>query len=144
MAVLVLALTSATGIGSVMHYSVTMMTEAGLVGARANVADAAMRVCGLLAALVSAAFIDRRGRAFVLKIGTAGAAVALAALGSLFLALARYRFGNCRFHGGSRNERGRSGVVDYLRIDVVETSVYAKSGTFGSAADVLTDSFMSF
>ena len=87
LAMVVLALTSATGIGSVMHYSVTMMTEAGLVGARANVADAAMRVCGLLAALVSAAFIDRRGRAFVLKIGTAGAAMALAALGSLFLAL---------------------------------------------------------
>ena len=87
LAVVVLALTSATGIGSVMHYSVTMLSAAGLSGARANVADAAMRVCGLLAALLSAAFIDRRGRAFVLKVGTAGAVVALAAAGGLFLAL---------------------------------------------------------
>jgi len=87
LAMVVLALTSATGIGSVMHYSVTMMTEAGLTGSSANAADAVMRVCGLVAALLSAAFIDRRGRAFVLKIGTAGAAVALFAAGALFFGL---------------------------------------------------------
>ena len=87
LAMVVLALTSATGIGSVMHYSVTMMTEAGLTGSSANAADAVMRVCGLVAALLSAVFIDRRGRAFVLKIGTAGAAVALFAAGALFFGL---------------------------------------------------------
>ena len=87
LAMVVLALTSATGIGSVMHYSVTMMTEAGLTGSSANAADALMRVCGLVAALLSAAFIDRRGRAFFLKIGTAGAAVALFAAGALFFGL---------------------------------------------------------
>ena len=70
-----------------MHYSVTMMTEAGLTGSSANAADALMRVCGLVAALLSAAFIDRRGRVFVLKIGTAGAAVALFAAGALFFGL---------------------------------------------------------
>ena len=87
LAMVVLALTSATGIGSVMHYSVTMMTEAGLTGSSANAADAVMRVCGLVAALLSAVFIDRRGRAFVLKIGTAGAAVTLFAAGGLFFGL---------------------------------------------------------
>ena len=87
LAMVILALTSATGIGSVMHYSVTMMTEAGLTGSSANAADAVMRVCGLVAALLSAVFIDRRGRAFVLKIGTAGAAVTLFAAGALFFGL---------------------------------------------------------
>ena len=87
LAMVVLALTSATGIGSVMHYSVTMMTEAGLTGSSANAADAVMRVCGLVAALLSAVFIDRRGMAFVLKIGTAGAAVTLFAAGGLFFGL---------------------------------------------------------
>lgn len=87
LAMVVLALTSATGIGLVMHYSVTMMTEAGLTGSSPNAADAVMRVCGLVAALLSAVFIDRRGRAFVLKIGTAGAAVTLFAAGGLFFGL---------------------------------------------------------
>ena len=87
LAMVVLALTSATGIGSVVHYSVTMMTEAGLTGSSANAADAVMRVCGLVAALLSAVFIDRRGRAFVLKIGTAGAAVTLFAAGAMFFGL---------------------------------------------------------
>ena len=87
LAMVVLALTSATGIGSVMHYSVTMMTEAGLTGSSANAADVVMRVCGLVAALLSAVFSDRRGRAFVLKIGTAGAAVTLFAAGGLFFGL---------------------------------------------------------
>ena len=87
LAMVVLALTSATGIGSVMHYSVTMMAEAGLTGSSANAVDAVMRVCGLVAALLSAAFIDRRGRAFVLKIGTAGSAVSLFSAGALFFGL---------------------------------------------------------
>lgn len=87
LAMVVLALTSATGIGSVVHYSVTMMTEAGLTGSSANAADAVMRVCGLVAALLSAVFIDRRGMAFVLKIGTAGVAVTLFAAGGLFFGL---------------------------------------------------------
>ena len=98
LAMAVLALTSATGIGSVMHYSVTMMTEAGLTGSSANAADAVMRVCGLVAALLSAAFIDRRGRAFVLKIGTAGAAVTLFAAGALFFGL---KWGLSPFLGAS-------------------------------------------
>ena len=85
--VIVLALTSATGIGAVMHYSVTMMSDAGLSGAQANAADAVMRVAGLLAALLSAAFIDRRGRAFVLKIGTFGATIALFAIACIFALL---------------------------------------------------------
>ncbi|MBR3957197.1 MAG: MFS transporter [Kiritimatiellae bacterium] len=98
LAMVVLALTSATGIGSVMHYSVTMMTEAGLTGSSANAADAVMRVCGLVAALLSAAFIDRRGRAFVLKIGTAGSAVSLFAAGALFFGL---KWGLSPFLGAS-------------------------------------------
>ena len=98
LAMVVLALTSATGIGSVVHYSVTMMTEAGLTGSSANAADAVMRVCGLVAALLSAVFIDRRGRAFVLKIGTAGAAVTLFAAGALFFGL---KWGLSPFLGAS-------------------------------------------
>ena len=86
-AVVVLALTSATGIGAVMHYSVMMMSEAGLAGTYSNSADAAMRIAGLLASLISAAFIDRKGQRFVLRIGTAGATCALFALSGIFLAL---------------------------------------------------------
>jgi hypothetical protein len=98
LAMVVLALTSTTGIGSVVHYSVTMMAEAGLTGSSANAADAVMRVCGLVAALFSAAFIDRRGRAFVLKIGTAGSAVSLFAAGVLFFGL---KWGLSPFFGAS-------------------------------------------
>jgi len=98
LAMVVLALTSATGIGSIVHYSVTMMTEAGLTGSSANAADAVMRVCGLVAALLSAVFIDRRGRMFVLKIGTAGSAVSLFAAGALFFGL---KWGLSPFLGAS-------------------------------------------
>ena len=86
LSVVILALTSATGIGSVMHYSVTVMSRAGLPGAQANAADAVMRVAGLLAALLSAAFIDRRGRIFVLKTGTFGAFLSMLSLACLFAA----------------------------------------------------------
>ena len=87
LAVVVLALTSATGIGVIMHYSVVILSSAGLAGAWANGADAAMRVAGLLAALLSAMVIDRLGRRFVLRVGTAGSAVSLFAAGALFFGL---------------------------------------------------------
>lgn len=87
LAVAVLALTSATGVGAILHYSVLLLDAAGLRGSAANLADGGLRTVGLLAAGASMAAIGRKGRRFVLCVGTSGAAAFLAASAALFALL---------------------------------------------------------
>lgn len=87
LAVAVLALTSATGVGAILHYSVLLLDAVGLRGSAANLADGGLRTVGLLAAGASMAVIGRKGRRFVLRVGTSGAAASLAASAALFALL---------------------------------------------------------
>lgn len=84
LAVLVLAFTQATGINSVLNYSVKVFQQAGLEGTTANCADFAIKVVNCLMTVVAMTLVDRKGRKFLLKIGTAGIVVGLLGTGYLF------------------------------------------------------------
>lgn len=84
LAVLVLAFTQATGINSVLNYSVKVFQQGGLEGSTANVADMAIKVVNCLMTIVAMKLVDRKGRKFLLKIGTAGIVVGLMGTGFLF------------------------------------------------------------
>ena len=84
LAVLVLAFTQATGINSVLNYSVKVFQQAGLEGTTANWADFTIKVVNCLMTIVAMMLVDRKGRKFLLKIGTAGIVVGLLGTGFLF------------------------------------------------------------
>lgn len=84
LAVLVLAFTQATGINSVLNYSVKVFQQAGLEGTTANWADFAIKVVNCLMTVVAMTLVDRKGRKFLLKIGIAGIVVGLLGTGYLF------------------------------------------------------------
>ncbi len=84
LAVLVLAFTQATGINSVLNYSVKVFQQAGLEGTAANYADNAIKVVNCLMTIVAMILVDRKGRKFLLKLGTAGIVVGLLGTGYLF------------------------------------------------------------
>ncbi|WP_417205515.1 MFS transporter [Akkermansia sp.] len=84
LAVLVLAFTQATGINSVLNYSVKVFQQAGLEGTTANWADFTIKVVNCLMTIVAMILVDRKGRKFLLKIGTAGIVVGLLGTGFLF------------------------------------------------------------
>lgn len=86
-AIAALALTSAMGAGVIRNYSVVVFGSVGLLGAWANAADVGLRISGLVAVVLSMAFIDRRGRRFVLRFGTAGACVSLLAMAAVLAVL---------------------------------------------------------
>ena len=81
--------TQASGINSVMNYSVVIMQKAGLAGTGANWADTVIKLTNFLMTLVAIALVDRKGRKFLLMMGATGIAVGLASVGSVFLALSR-------------------------------------------------------
>ncbi len=84
LACLILALTQATGINSILAYVVTILNQAGLPGATANVADVALKVLNAVMTVAAVALVDRKGRKFLLMLGSGGIVLALMAAGLLF------------------------------------------------------------
>ncbi len=85
LACLVLAFTQATGINSVLAYAVNILNQAGLPGAVANGADVAIKLLNALMTVVALVLVDRKGRKFLLMLGTGGITVALLCAALLFV-----------------------------------------------------------
>ena len=84
LACLVLAFTQATGINSVLAYAVNILNQAGLPGAAANGADVAIKLLNAVMTVVALLLVDRKGRKFLLMLGSGGICVALLASSMLF------------------------------------------------------------
>ncbi len=85
LACLVLACTQATGINSVLAYAVTILHQAGLPGAVANGADVAIKLLNAVMTVVALLLVDRKGRKFLLMLGSGGIALALLSAALLFV-----------------------------------------------------------
>ena len=90
LAVAVLTLNKTTGMSSVTSYSVMIFQKAGFAGTLGNVGDFAIKLTNLVVTFVAAALIDRVGRTWLLKIGTAGMTIGLAAIGGVLLVIERF------------------------------------------------------
>ena len=90
LAVLVLTFNKTTGMSSVTSYSVVIFNKAGFAGSLGNVGDFAIKLTNLLMTVVAAALVDRKGRTFLLKLGTGGMTLGLFLIGLVFLAIERF------------------------------------------------------
>ena len=86
-ALLVMCFTQATGVNSLLNYSVVILQKAGSEGISANVADAVIKLANFVMTAVALALIDRKGRKTLLTIGTSGVVVGLLLAGAVFLAV---------------------------------------------------------
>lgn len=109
LAVVVLACTQATGINSVLNYSVKIFQQSGLQGEMANMADLSIKVVNMLMTIVAVSLVDRKGRTFLLKMGTLGIIAGLAGVGAMFLSI----------------ENSRTDVTDYVK-GLVRDNAYVK------------------
>ena len=87
LAVVILACNQATGINSMQYYALKMFQDAGLSNAAANVGFTAFTAVMLAMTALACAFVDRKGRKFLLKLGTVGIIASLCAAGSVFVAV---------------------------------------------------------
>lgn len=100
LAVVILACTQATGINSVLNYSVEVFQQAGL-DSMSGVADIAIKVTNVIMTLVAMTLVDKKGRKFLLKLGTIGIIVGLVGVGASF-----YSF-----------EGDRTSVMDKVKVE---------------------------
>lgn len=66
----VLILNQATGINSILNYSVNIFREAGLQGEAANWSDLIIKFINLSVTTFAVLLVDKKGRKFLLKVGT--------------------------------------------------------------------------
>ena len=90
LAVAVLTLNKTTGMSSVTSYSVMIFQKAGFAGTLGNAGDLAIKLTNLVVTLGAASLVDKVGRTWLLKIGTAGMTIGLAAIGGVLLAIERF------------------------------------------------------
>lgn len=89
LALAVLTLNKLIGFGCVVPYAVVLFQKAGLSGALGNCGDLAFKVVNLVVTVFVVGLVDKKGRTFLLRIGTAGLSASLAVIGILFFAFER-------------------------------------------------------
>ncbi len=85
LAVVILACNQATGVNSVLAYIVDVLRQAGLEGAYANRGDLVVKILNMVMTIFAMILVDRKGRKFLLKLGTSGIIVGLLGVALLFL-----------------------------------------------------------
>jgi len=91
LACLVLSFNQTTGINSVLAFLVLILKQAGLSATHATQGDVVVKVINCVMTLVGVALVDRRGRKFLLRLGTGGIVVAFLAAGLLFWGVESHR-----------------------------------------------------
>ena len=89
LAIVILACNQTTGINSVLNYTVKIFQETGLKGEFANWSDLTIKIVNMVMTIVACALVDKKGRKFLLKLGTSGIILGLCGVGTVFLAIQR-------------------------------------------------------
>ncbi|HVU35708.1 MAG TPA: MFS transporter [Opitutaceae bacterium] len=95
LACIVLACNQATGVNSIIGYSTTILLQSGLSDLHAHEGYVGLTLVNFLVTIGGVVLVDRKGRKFLLSIGTAGIVVSLLIVGLLFRQTERQRI-DCR------------------------------------------------
>ncbi len=88
---MILACNQATGINSIIGYNTNILLQSGLSDVQAHWGYVIFTIVNFLMTMASVMLVDRKGRKFLLSLGTAGIIVALVGTGFLFRNTERLR-----------------------------------------------------
>ncbi len=84
LACVILACNQATGVNSIIGYNPTILLQAGLNDEQAHLGYLVLTIVNFLGTIGAIVLVDRKGRKFLLSLGSAGIVVSLLAVGLLF------------------------------------------------------------
>jgi len=91
LACVILACNQATGINSILGYNTTILLQGGLSDLQAHWGYVILTLVNFLLTIGGILLVDRKGRKFLLSLGSAGIIVSLVAVGALFRQTERHR-----------------------------------------------------
>ena len=95
LACVILACNQATGVNSIIGYNTNILLQAGLSDVQAHWGYVILTTVNFLLTMVGVALVDKRGRKFLLSVGSAGIIVSLVAVGLIFRSTEKLRV-DCR------------------------------------------------
>jgi MFS transporter, SP family, solute carrier family 2 (myo-inositol transporter), member 13 len=84
LACIILACNQATGVNSIIIYNTTIFLQSGFNDHQAHLGNFFFTVTNFLATIGAIALVDRKGRKFLLSLGSAGVIVSLLCVGTMF------------------------------------------------------------
>ena len=84
LACVILACNQATGVNSIIGYNATILIQAGLDDKQAHLGYAVLTLVNFLMTMIGVVLVDRKGRKFLLSLGSAGVIASLVAVGLVF------------------------------------------------------------
>ncbi len=85
LACIILACTQATGVNSIIAYNINILSQSGLSDLAAHWGYVAFTIVNFVMTFIGVTLVDRKGRKFLLTLGTAGIMASLIFTGTLFL-----------------------------------------------------------
>ena len=95
LACVILACNQATGVNSIIGYNTNIFLQAGLSDVQAHWGYVILTLVNFMLTIVGVLLVDRRGRKFLLSVGSAGIIVSLVAVGLIFRSTEKLRV-DCR------------------------------------------------
>ncbi len=123
LAVVILACNQATGVNSVLAYIVDVLRQAGLDGAYANWGDLVVKILNMVMTIFAMLLVDRKGRKFLLKLGTSGIIIGLLGVALLFV----------------NSERKMTDVTEKIASNVARYAVEIEEPVLKAGAEVLDE-----
>jgi len=131
LACVILACNQATGINSIIGYNATILIQAGLSDKEAHLGYLFLTVVNFVMTIGAIMLVDRKGRKFLLSLGSAGIIVALLCVGSVFNKTEKLRV-DCREAVQQRvNPVEQSAVIPYN--ENAASAFLASAGDAGKA-----------
>jgi hypothetical protein len=91
LACVILACNQATGVNSIIGYNTTILLQSGLSDVQAHWGYVVLTLVNFLLTIAGVLLVDRKGRRFLLSLGSAGIIVSLVMVGALFRSTERLR-----------------------------------------------------
>jgi len=91
LACVILGCNQATGINSILQFMTTILQQAGLDAISASNSGTAIKILNCVMTIVAVLLVERKGRTFLLKLGTSGIIVSLVALAAVFFSVESQR-----------------------------------------------------
>jgi MFS transporter, SP family, solute carrier family 2 (myo-inositol transporter), member 13 len=92
LACVILACNTATGINSIIGYNVDILIQSGLSDVMAHWGYVLFTFCNFAMTVIGLQLVDKKGRKFLLTIGTSGIILSMVAVGTLFLRTEGHRY----------------------------------------------------
>jgi MFS family permease len=130
LACIILACNQLTGINSIIGFNTNILIQAGLSDVTAHWGSLLFTIVNFIVTIVAVVLVDKKGRKFLLTLGTAGVIVSLVAAGLLFGKTEKKRV-DCRAAVQQAVSADQTMSITYT--DSVATALLSTAGTAGAA-----------